>query len=116
MANFEVGQRVFYAPHGRRERAQAATVKRVGRKWVEVAELHLRRFNVETGAADGGIYSSPGVYWPSEDAYHNHVAIKDAWAGFMFTLRDGMPAGATVERIDAACDALGVKRKQHDGF
>ena len=77
MTAFRVGQEVIIT--GQRlgpERVWAGKVAKVGRVWGVLA--NGERFDLETGALDGGRYTSPGtVYTPEGYELHKRRARRD---------------------------------------
>lgn len=65
---FTVGQTLFFVgAHRYNSGVTKATIEKIGRKWLTMSNGH--RADVETLAADGGNYVSPGQFWPSMKEY-----------------------------------------------
>lgn len=56
------------------------TVNKVGRKWAAI-DMHMR-IDINTLAADGGNYSSPGQCYLSKEAYEAEVLLNETWDRF----------------------------------
>lgn len=74
--DFSVGQELFYVQTARSKNPAPLVrhvVKKIGRKWITAGLLGAtwadERFDPETMRADGGAYTSPGIYYLSESAY-----------------------------------------------
>lgn len=81
-----------------------AKITKIGRKWATLDDSPWRpsRFNIETGAIDGGEYSSPGMVYPSREAYQAETARQQAWDVLMRALNPCHhlpPAHLTTEEI-----------------
>lgn len=78
-----VGQKLWYVPH--RGTPCETTVGKVGRKWATMADLQPPRVDITNGWpmwADGGQYSSPGVYYQSREAYEEDLRLTKLWQDF----------------------------------
>ncbi len=85
------------------------TVISIGRKWAVVRARDFpngvtSRVEIQTGCVDGGEYVSPARCWASRGAYESDRVLRAAWDYFRKAMEHeySPPAGATVERIEAA--------------
>jgi hypothetical protein len=73
-ATWHVGQPVVVAwTYHRTPTLDHTTIAKVGRKYVTTA--NGSRFDIATGAHDGGEYASRGKLWPDEASYRSAVAL-----------------------------------------
>lgn len=108
---YEVGQKLWYVPNRTSAHLQPreVTVESIGRKWVTCGRM---RFDKNTGAVDGGSYSSPGHVYASREEHKNIQAMHDVWEEFVKSLPIWHPpGGVTVEKIKAAKALLFGKTK-----
>lgn len=80
----QVGQKLFYVPkksYGRQPEPYEVEVLSVGRKWATVKHLIKGsiKISVDTMAADGGQYPSPGQCFYSRAAWEDAVEGKKQW-------------------------------------
>lgn len=115
----QVGQKLWYVPFGRRYGEDGTgyevTVEKIGRKWAEVkAEADkpyswsTERIDIETFAADGHGYDSPGTAYLSREHYEATVSLNKAWRSFYIAVDRlyRVPDGVTVEDIQQAMRIL----------
>lgn len=108
LKDLKVGDAVFVASaEGRRVAHFEATITAVARKWATMGPHG--RFDRETGAVDGGKYSSTGRVWRSRADYEAHTRLSAAWADIKRDLqRAECQEGVTVEGINQARRLLGL--------
>lgn len=105
-----VGDKLWYVPRERRDGdGREVTVAKIGRRWATMEGAWPLRIDMETLAADGGEYSSPGSCFASREAYEAYIALVAAWGDFVMRLtRWRPPAGVDLEWIEAARVRLGL--------
>lgn len=82
-----VGQGLYYVPKYGDPRI--VTVTKVGRKWATIGEGYAGfRIDLQTLAADGGDYSSPGQCYLSQAEYKATKARRGAWDEFRRVVDD----------------------------
>lgn len=107
---YAVGQTVWVVLNQGKRDGWAASVTKVGRKWVTLA--HGTRFDASDGCIDGGRYSPPGKVYASQDAYAAERALSAAWWSLGEELRNTYSRaqpGVTLERIAEARRLLGLE-------
>jgi hypothetical protein len=109
---YAVGQKVWFVPRDSRTgTGRELVVTSVGRKWVQLRAGH-NDFKVEIGKVDvdGGQYSSPGVLYVSEQAYHDYIALSVAWVKLarVFVCITRPPPDVSMDDIQAAAVLLKV--------
>lgn len=75
------GDKVFFVPNRySSEKPRHVTVDKVGTRWVHVLSGYSgMRFDLKTGEVDGGVYSSPGQIWLTEQEYLDECALDRRW-------------------------------------
>lgn len=98
LADVKVGDKLIeHRRSGRRDRATEVEVVKVGRKWLTYRTVGYRtedRCSIETGAINGGGYSSPGTVYTAEgwaakqrvdglrealEPYRRKVDVREPW-------------------------------------
>ena len=82
------------------------SVVSVGRRWA-VLDAANWRLNLETMQVFDGDYRI-GMAYPSEAAYREQEAVRDAWSEFQRLVAWKQADGLTVEQIEQAAAWLGV--------
>ena len=110
------GDRLYYVPAYRRDGVgYDVVVTKVGRKWAGFRRADAQqwqrdegRFDIDTFAADGGGYSSPGQIYLSEEGYHEHRRLNARWAIIASHLRGlyGRPRHITDADMDKIVEIL----------
>ena len=59
-----------------RNKLTKATIKKIGRKWIEVEPSYLGRFSIETGMEDAGAYTPVRKLYLSADEFYNKMDIR----------------------------------------
>lgn len=84
-----VGQKLFYVPkqsYGQQPEPYEVTVVSVGRKWATVQSSQNAwdkiKIGIESMAADGGQYLSPGACWYSRELWEESIEAKKLWDAF----------------------------------
>lgn len=75
----KVGGTVFISGDLRdknRKKLTKATIKKIGRKWIEVEPSYLGRFSIETGMEDAGAYTSVRKLYLSADEFYDKMDIR----------------------------------------
>lgn len=80
------------------------SVTLVGRRWLTVArDGRTERVDRQTGAVDGGAYSSPGALWPDEASYLESVETENAIAALRqvctYNFNSAVPAARVWEIV-----------------
>lgn len=84
---YQVGDTVFVRIFQIRGDGYESTIEKIGRRWATLSGPRGGRFDLETGAVDGGAYSSPGKVYPSHEAFVAHNACLAAWSEFLAIAR-----------------------------
>jgi hypothetical protein len=98
---YRIGQTVWVLDTQRHKtHVSTAIITKLGRKWATLSD-HKGRFDVATGELDGGVYSSPGRIYLSQEAYEAKVALSKAWGELRQILyrHPNPPPGLTLETI-----------------
>jgi hypothetical protein len=90
----------------RNHRNHEITVAKIGRKWA-TTDNRRWRLNMETMQVFDGDYRV-GMAYPSEQAYRDQEAVRDAWSEFQRLVARKSSEGMSVEQIDQAAAWLGV--------
>lgn len=97
---------IFVSSRGRAGRDPIpAVVRKVGRKWATAETLGVyareERFDLETWAADGGGFASPGQFYRDLDEYRAKVEAEQLWDMFRRDVARSYvcPPGVTAEKI-----------------
>ncbi len=115
MSAYKVGDTVFVVRYGYRAKdvptTHAATVTKVGRKWITAKEdghYSEDRFDAASGWVDGRGYNSMACLYPDEQTYRDERARDDAWDAFMAATRAvrEVPVHLTTEQIVAMTASL----------
>lgn len=101
-----VGQTLWYVPSGRHGNPHEITVEKVGRKWATCSRF--LRIDMETLAADGGNYSSPGSCYLSKADHDAEVALEETWKRFrdLVDRQWHCPEGVRISQMENAARAL----------
>ncbi len=92
------GMSLWWVGSNNRKTQEEVTVTKVGRKWATLS--NGLRIDIETLAADGGQYVSPGQCYESRQVYEQAIALHIAWQKFRADVRDMQrPAHMTIEKI-----------------
>lgn len=108
---FEVGQKVWInMTHGRRDPSLTeAIITKVGRKWVDLDQHHLGRFDCGTMQLDGGRYGSPGKVYLSPEVFNQEVLTQRLWSELSRRIPSGSPPeGMTIDKIRQVAALLGI--------
>lgn len=111
MAPYKVGDVVFVVRSRSRNPGEVA-ITAIGRRWATLAGRE-GRFDIETGALDGGDFASPGEVYRSRDEWETKQALASTWSKFRQAVDQSWrpPVGATVEAIAQARALLGLEAK-----
>lgn len=111
MADYQVGQELYFVPNSmvsRRESPHTVTITKVGRKWLTLSNYY--RVDRDDLRADGGNYSSPGRCWLSQEEYEKACRLALAWEQFKLHLQNiPRPAMLTLDKIREARRVLGME-------
>lgn len=104
-----VGQKLWYVPD--RRTGYYVTVTKIARKWASVSNM-CSRADMTNGwpmRADGGQYSSPGVYYQSPEAYEEDLRLTKLWQDFANRVnRVSRNRAVTESNIRQAADLLRI--------
>lgn len=109
-----VGQELWFVHRERRSGApHAVVVTKVGRKWAQL-DRGGYRIDVNTLAADGGNYTSPGRCWINRETWEAEEVRQDAWSNLRsyFDHRWTAPAGISTAQIREILAALPHEQKR----
>lgn len=103
-----VGQKLWFVPADPRQSSRLADVEviSIGRKWAVIS--NNCRIHVQTLAADGGNYGSPGRCWISREAWECRQQAVNAFEQLTRKLRFSPRDGVTLENIQQAASLLGI--------
>lgn len=98
MTNITVGQKLWLVTDNYLIGNLEVTVTRVGRKWAHI-DWRRERFNIETGWIDGGLYSSPGKVYYSEQQYEREISHDKRYFAVVERLKDCSPDGISEDTL-----------------
>jgi hypothetical protein len=101
-----VGQVLWFVPSHIRDKPEAVTVLKIGRKWAHIGKHG--RVNRETLFVDGGTFASPGRCWLSKEAWEAEVRRQEAWQRLRKDIdrQWQAPDGLSLEQIEQAIEIL----------
>ena len=102
MAEYKVGQVLWYVPSDRRDKPRFETITKIGRKWITVRDgWKWIRLDMEDGLrADGGAYNSPGRAYLTEGEYVKELILNQEWNDFASRVKpQSRPEKVTMEDI-----------------
>lgn len=110
MADYQVGQQLYFVPAHKPSHARLIEIEKVGRKWLTAGRFKIDR---ETLEVDGGFYSSPGRCWLSQGDYEAAYRLALAWEQFKLHLQNiPRPTGLTLDKIREARRVLGLESEE----
>ena len=113
--NIQPGDQLFFSTRDSQDsrRNGYRTVTKVGRDWIYF-EGSAPRARIESLIADGGVYSSPGRYWLTQEEYEDERKLYLAWHAFRTDIATiyKLPEDLTIEAIQDARKRLGVLKKE----
>jgi hypothetical protein len=107
--SLSVGQVLWLVPYDKRMgNPHEVTVTKVGRKWAEIDERHVR-VNIETMAAKCGDYSR-GTCYVDRVAWEREQERQATWDKFHGAIRNSYraPNGVTADQIREAAKTLNI--------
>ena len=98
----EIGMEIFVVGYGYRK-SYLETIKKVGRKWVTLA--NGIRFDIKTWKLDGN-----GICYPSEHEYSKRQELERAWDNLRnyFMFKYSRNPDVTLEQIKQAAELLKI--------
>lgn len=110
--DFSVGMTVYISPdwRGKTKRLQKATIKKIGRKWVEVEPEFLGRFSIATGEEDAGRYSPTRKLFLDPQLYYDNIdSIRIQQAVHQLLTNYQTMASVSLEQWKAIAEILGAE-------
>lgn len=100
--DLEVGQKLYVVDglNFHQVNKRWMEVIKIGRKWVTVKSDWIEyRVHIETLRIDGGVYSSPGRAYLSEQHYEDGVLRRQLWDGIKSRIPHNCPAHLRLDEL-----------------
>lgn len=108
---FEAGQKVWvHLTIGGRGQVdlREAVITKVGRKWVDLDQSYLGRFDCGTMQLDGKKYGSPGKVYRAPEAFHTEAMTQRLWSELARRIPISRPEDVSIDTIRQVADLLSI--------